>query len=105
MAAILKHLQEAPRPLAKTRLMYVSHMSYPGFEEMINEMMQFKLIKAVPSDRIRRGPRKYGEMGTNDSVAAHYMVITAKGTQLLKLLDEIAKLTPSAPWVIGKGEY
>lgn len=105
--AALEAILNSKRPMTEWRLFYVLRAGgSQRLSTMIEEMCEYKLIKKVSTDSIRRGPpRKYGELGNiMPSKTSKYLEITPKGQKLLKIMNEMTELIPLAPWLERNNE-
>lgn len=100
--AALEAILNSKRPMTEWRLFYTLRAGgSQRLSNMIQEMCDYRLIKKVSTNQIRRGPpRKYGELGNiMPSKTAKYLEITPKGIKLLSIMNEMVDLIPTAPWL------
>ena len=103
MGSILKAIVDSSKPMTQWRLTYAARLTSLSLEDTLREMEFYRLIKRLDTKRLaaKRGPRrKYGEVGYYTTDTTRYWEITPKGRKLLEILERMAALMPTAPWIL-----
>jgi predicted transcriptional regulator len=100
MGTMLKFILEEGKPVTEWRLIYVSRIAAGHLATYLEEMEKYRLIKRVSTNDIKRGPRKYGEVGNLYNPMQKHIQITPKGKRLITLIEGMAALMPKAPWIL-----
>jgi predicted transcriptional regulator len=100
MGLMLELLVSAATPVAEWRLVYAARINPHVLAVHLVEMEKFHIVRRVRSNEAKRGRRKYGEVGVTDQTAQRLVTITPKGKRFLMVLQQMAALMPSAPWIL-----
>lgn len=97
---MLEFLVGAATPVAEWRLVYAARINPRVLAFHLVEMEKSHIIRRVRSNEAQRGRRKYGEIGVTDQTAQRLVTITPKGRRFLKIVQQMAALMPTAPWIL-----
>jgi predicted transcriptional regulator len=85
------------------RLTYAARLTARVADASVEELEAYGLIRCVDLDGLtsnKRGPRKYGEVGSYLNPTSKFLEITAKGRKFLEVMEKMAALMPKAPWIM-----
>lgn len=105
MGSMLKFILEEGKPVSIWRLTYQARITSYSLVEYIQDMERYHLIKRVDGIDVRRGPRKYGEVGQMRTSPQRHIRITSKGRRLVTLIEEMAALLSKAPWILENDDW
>lgn len=97
---MLKFMLEEGKPVTEWRLTYVARVTSTTLINYLQDMERYDLVKRVHINEVKRGPRKYGEVGHMSRTSQRRIKITAKGQRFLSLTQDMAALLPTAPWIL-----
>lgn len=88
--AALNYIGNAGEPVVQTRILYICRYSQMRSKRIMDELLNSGLIAPVTDKDMK------GRYNTNSRY--NYFVITNKGRQVMRLMNEQASLINKAPW-------